>query len=72
MRNFFTTIFVISTLVILGFSSNIFADESIESIDNTGQLSSSQRQIDEIIVTSRKIEENIQQVPVAVVMFAQV
>ena len=66
MRNFFTTIFVISTLVILGFSSNIFADESIESIGNAGQSSSSQRQIDEIIVTSRKIEENIQQVPVAV------
>ena len=66
MRNFFTTIFVISTLVILGFSSNIFADESIESLGNAGQSSSSQRQIDEIIVTSRKIEENIQQVPVAV------
>ena len=66
MRNFFITIFVISTLVILGFSSNIFADESIESLGNAGQSSSSQRQIDEIIVTSRKIEENIQQVPVAV------
>lgn len=56
MRNFFTTIFVISTLAILGFSSNIFADESIESLGNAGQSSSSQRQIDEIIVTSRKIE----------------
>ena len=66
MRNFFTSISVISTLVILGFSSNIFADESIESLGNAGQSSSSQRQIDEIIVTSRKIEENIQQVPVAV------
>ena len=66
MINFFTSIFVISILVILGFSSNIFADESIESLGNAGQSSSSQRQIDEIIVTSRKIEENIQQVPVAV------
>ena len=66
MRNFFANIFTISTLFILGFSPNLFADESIESLGGGGQSSASQRQIDEIIVTSRKIEENIQQVPVAV------
>ena len=66
MRNFFANISTISTLFILAFSPNLFADESIESLGGGGQSSASQRQIDEIIVTSRKIEENIQQVPVAV------
>ena len=63
MRNFFTNIFIFSLLFILSLTANVSADESVEV---SKKVTTSQRQIDQIIVTSRKVEENIQQVPIAV------
>ena len=51
------------SIVIVGLFSAVFISEDVLSQDSP---TVSNRQIDEIIVTSRKTEENIQDVPVAV------
>ena len=51
------------SVVMVGLFSAVFISEDVLSQDNPAV---SNRQIDEIIVTSRKTEENIQDVPVAV------
>ena len=51
------------SFVMVGLFSAVFISEDVLSQDNPAV---SNRQIDEIIVTSRKTEENIQDVPVAV------
>ena len=53
----------IISIVMVGLFSAVFISEDVLSQDNPAV---SNRQIDEIIVTSRKTEENIQEVPVAV------
>ena len=59
--DFFLVVFLFNV------TGNIKADEAQEpSVSSSQGASVSSRQIDEIIVTSRKTEENIQDVPIAV------